>query len=113
MPEIRQGLRFQPVLRTLLEDGLTVRFRAGGRSMLPTIHDGDTLVVEPVNPASIRRGDVVVAEGPACVRAHRVVGDGHRGGGANQQSEQCKNCQCRPDHVNLQMIRPPGRPWEN
>ena len=82
MPEIRQSLRFQPVLRTILEDGLTVHFRAGGRSMLPTIQDGDTLVVEPVNPAAIRRGDVVVAEGPVGVRAHRVVGDGDPRSGA-------------------------------
>ena len=82
MPEIRQGLQFQPVLRTLLEDGLTVQFRAGGRSMLPTIQDGDTLVVEPVNPDLIRRGDVVVADGPAGVRAHRVVGNGQPNGGA-------------------------------
>ncbi len=76
MPETPGRLRFQPVLRSLLADGLTVRFEAGGRSMLPTIHDGDTLVVEPVDPATIECGDVIVVEGPVCVRAHRVIGAG-------------------------------------
>ena len=81
MLEITERLRFQPVLCALLDDGLTVRFEAGGRSMLPTIRDGDTLVVEPVDPASISRGDVIVVGGPWSVRAHRVVGEGDHGGG--------------------------------
>ena len=81
MPEITGRLRFQPVLRALLDDGLTVRFEAGGRSMLPTIRDGDTLVVEPVDPASISRGDVIVVGGPWSVRAHRVVGESDRSSG--------------------------------
>ncbi len=81
MLDATMGLRFQPVLRSLLEEGLTVRFEAGGRSMLPTIHDGDTLVVEPVDPSSIERGDVLVVEGSKCVRAHRVVGGVGRDGG--------------------------------
>jgi len=79
VPESAGRLRFQPVLRSLLAEGLTVRFEAGGRSMLPTIHDGDTLVVAPVDPASIERGDVIVVEGPTCVRAHRVVGEENGG----------------------------------
>ncbi|MFV2074055.1 MAG: S24/S26 family peptidase, partial [Thermoanaerobaculales bacterium] len=82
MPEVTGRLRFQPVLGALLDDGLTVRFEAGGRSMLPTIRDGDTLVVEPVNPAAISRGDVIVVGGPFSVRAHRVVGEGDRSSGA-------------------------------
>ncbi|MCD4750158.1 MAG: S24/S26 family peptidase [Thermoanaerobaculales bacterium] len=81
MPEPVGRLRFQPVLRALLNDGQTVRFEAPGRSMLPTIHDGDSLVVAPVDPASISRGDVIVVEGPNCVRAHRVVGEGGRSSG--------------------------------
>ena len=79
MPETPGRLRFQPVLRALLNDGQTVRFEAPGRSMLPTIHDGDTLVVEPVDPATIECGDVIVVEGPVCVRAHRVIGAGDDG----------------------------------
>ena len=82
MPEITGRLRFQPVLRALLDDGLSVRFEAGGRSMLPTIRDGDTLVVEPVDPASISRGDVIVVGGPFSVRAHRVVSFADHGSGS-------------------------------
>jgi len=82
MSEATGRPQFQPVLRTLLGDGLTVRFRASGCSMLPTICDGDTLVVEPVDPASIRRDDVIVVETPGSVRAHRVVSEGDRPNGA-------------------------------
>jgi len=57
----------------MLRQGLTIRFQAPGRSMLPTIHDGDTLVVEAVDSSCVRRGDVVVVAEPSRVCAHRVV----------------------------------------
>jgi len=73
MPESTRLPRFRPVLKALLIEGLSARFIADGRSMLPTIRDGDTLLVEPVQPESIRCGDVLVAEYPSAIRAHRVV----------------------------------------
>ena len=73
MPDFHGNPRFQPLVRQLLGQGLSVRFTASGRSMLPTIRDGDQLLVEPVNPSSIRRGDVVLAEYRGLMRAHRVI----------------------------------------
>lgn len=73
MPETTRALRFRPVLKALLSEGLSARFIADGRSMLPTIRDGDTLLVEPVQPESIGCGDLLVAEYPSAIRAHRVV----------------------------------------
>lgn len=72
MGEETTTLRFEPVCAAMLRDGVAVRFRAPGTSMRPTIRDGDTLVVEPVEASQVRWGDVVVA-GETCVRAHRVV----------------------------------------
>ncbi len=52
----------------------TLNFPSVGRSMLPTVWPGDTLVVEHVVPDQVRIGDVVVVgrEGKLC--AHRVTG---------------------------------------
>jgi hypothetical protein len=64
---------FTHVVDSLLADGLHVRFRAAGRSMRPTVRDGECLVVAPVVPREVVRGDVVLCQtwrGPV---AHRVV----------------------------------------
>jgi len=52
----------------------SLRFPAVGRSMLPAVFPGDTLVVERVIPDQVSIGDVVVVgrEGRLC--AHRVIG---------------------------------------
>jgi hypothetical protein len=68
----RSGGRFTSVVDSLLDDGLSVRFRAGGRSMTPTVRDGEYLIVAPVDPARVKVGDVVfchLRRGPI---AHRV-----------------------------------------
>jgi phage repressor protein C with HTH and peptisase S24 domain len=67
-------IRLGPLAIDLLRSGRPVRFRAIGTSMCPTIRPGDTLVVEPVALAAIRRGDVVLYEIGGHLRAHRVVG---------------------------------------
>jgi hypothetical protein len=41
--------------------------------MSPTILDGDAVTVEPVVPAQLRRGDVVLARRGGAVVAHRLV----------------------------------------
>jgi signal peptidase I len=57
----------------LLKQGYTVRFRAPGHSMLPTIRDGETVSVEPVIASSIKRGDIILYWNHLGVIAHRVV----------------------------------------
>ena len=61
------------VIERLLGEGYDVRFRASGTSMHPAIDDGDTITVARVDPADVRRGDILLY---CCQRrtiAHRVV----------------------------------------
>ena len=64
---------FEDVLRSLLDDGLIVRFRVSGISMAPAIRDGDEVLVERV--PSFHRRDVVLFRDPRSQRliAHRVM----------------------------------------
>ncbi|HKP86533.1 MAG TPA: signal peptidase I [Blastocatellia bacterium] len=58
----------------LLMLGYAVRFRAGGRSMHPTIKDGEMITVEPARAGEIKRGDIVLYRLKRGVIAHRVIG---------------------------------------
>ena len=42
--------------------------------MFPTIKDGEEITVEPVEPSSVRRGDILVFANDRGVTAHRLVG---------------------------------------
>lgn len=57
----------------VLAAGHSVRFRASGDSMWPLIHSDDYLLVEPVEPSNIARGDVVLARLERGLTAHRVI----------------------------------------
>ena len=57
-----------------LKNGRSVRFRAPGCSMAPLIRSNDTLIVEPVAPAAVFTGDIVLYRSGAGLTAHRVVG---------------------------------------
>jgi len=61
------------VIEEVLATGNAARFRARGDSMHPSIRSNDLLEVERVDPASIRRGDVVLARLSRGLTAHRVV----------------------------------------
>jgi hypothetical protein len=65
---------FQEVSRALLQQGLCVRFRPGGRSMQPTIRDGEAITVAPVRAAEVRRGDILLYGTQKGLIAHRVLG---------------------------------------
>jgi len=58
----------------LLRRGYSVRFQANGRSMHPTIQEGEWITVEPVEPSHIKRGDIILYQNHNGVIAHRVVG---------------------------------------
>ena len=64
---------FPDIASELLERGHSVRFQAPGRSMYPTIKEGETITVEPVEPPAVRTGDIVLYRTEAGVIAHRVV----------------------------------------
>jgi signal peptidase I len=57
-----------------LKNGRSVRFRAPGGSMAPLIRSNDALIVEPVAPAEVSAGDIVLYRSGAGLTAHRVVG---------------------------------------
>ena len=58
----------------ILRAGHDLRFRARGTSMSPLVRDGDRVLVRPVDPSSVRVGDVVLCSSqPDRVVVHRVV----------------------------------------
>jgi signal peptidase I len=59
----------------VLRAGKALRFQARGSSMSPLVRDGDFVLVQPVQPGTLRFGDVVLcSSGPGRVVVHRVVG---------------------------------------
>src|SRR4029077_21007651 len=64
---------FGALTQSLLSEGLGFRFRACGRSMQPTIQDGDILCVRPVAVETLRRGDIVLFADGLSYKAHRLV----------------------------------------
>jgi hypothetical protein len=71
--DLRRPGAFAAVVESLLSDGVSVRFRAGGRSMSPAIEDGETIVVAPVGDERVTIGDVIYGDGPRGPIAHRVI----------------------------------------
>ncbi len=57
----------------LLSRGTRVRFRPSGRSMYPSIREGELITVEPVDPNDVKRGDIILYRSERGVIAHRVV----------------------------------------
>jgi signal peptidase I len=64
---------FADLCEELLRQGRSVRFRAPGRSMYPTIRENDVITVEPIGPLCVRVGDIVLYSLQRGVVAHRVV----------------------------------------
>ena len=73
LPEIlhRDSL-FSELVVDLLLKGTSVRFRALGRSMYPTIREGDVLTVAPIAPNLVHRGDILLYRLEGGVVAHRL-----------------------------------------
>ena len=65
---------FPELVSDLLQDGYKVSFNAPGHSMYPTILANETLVVEPVGPADVHKGDIVLYRSNGNLIAHRVMG---------------------------------------
>jgi hypothetical protein len=68
----RSGELFSAVVDSLIDAGLSVRFRAGGGSMSPTIADGEYLIVAPVDAARVSVGDIIFCQMRRGPVAHRV-----------------------------------------
>ncbi len=57
----------------LLSQGTTVRFRPSGRSMYPSIREGELITVEPVRASDVKIADIVLFRSERGLIAHRVV----------------------------------------
>jgi len=68
----------------LLGRGKSVRFRAPGRSMYPTIRENETITVEPVAPQDVKVGDIILYRLEESVIAHRVIRIERREGNAHR-----------------------------
>ena len=64
---------FTTLIESLLAGGCSVRFRASGGSMHPTIRAGDMLILGPIDPTDLRIGDVVLARQSGRLVAHRIA----------------------------------------
>ena len=69
----RDTAAFLEISADLLNAGYAVRFCASGGSMRPAIVDGDTIIVESVDPADVRAGDILLFRQRQRPLAHRVV----------------------------------------
>lgn len=64
---------FIEVSTELLRQGQRVRFKAPGRSMHPTIKEGETITIKPAAPSAVRKGDIILYSFERSFIAHRVL----------------------------------------
>jgi phage repressor protein C with HTH and peptisase S24 domain len=64
---------FQLLTSELIAGGYGLRFRAKGRSMVPTIQDGEIIHVKPVGGHMLRIGDIVLLRSGTEFKAHRII----------------------------------------
>ena len=65
---------FPELVTDLLKDGYRVRFNAPGHSMYPTIMANEPVLVAPVDPEEIYKGDIILYRSNGSLIAHRVMG---------------------------------------
>jgi hypothetical protein len=65
--------RFMQMLEALLGGGHSVRFRAPGSSMHPTIRNGEAITVVPLGASPVRVGEVLLYRRGRAAIAHRVI----------------------------------------
>ena len=64
---------FSEIITDLLQNGHVVRFKAPGHSMFPTIMANETVLVEPISPLAVHRGDIILYRCNGNLVAHRVM----------------------------------------
>jgi signal peptidase I len=65
---------FKELVTDLLKDGYKVSFSAPGHSMYPTILANESVLVEPVEPLTVHKGDIILYRSNGSLIAHRVLG---------------------------------------
>jgi hypothetical protein len=74
---------FCKITEDILQKGHLLRFRANGRSMAPTIIDGDIVTITPPAADLIRTGTIVLHRSPNSKHPllHRIIKTEHRNSG--------------------------------
>ena len=68
------AIDFEQLASELLGGGNMLRFRAHGRSMHPFIKDGDILTISPIEPSSLKHGDIAFyRRANEKLAAHRIL----------------------------------------
>jgi Peptidase S24-like len=67
------SLVFGEFASELIASGRGFRFQARGRSMIPTIEDGEILQVRPLEGRKLKIGDIVLVRRNNEFKAHRIV----------------------------------------
>ncbi len=68
-----QSCIFSELAAGLLQSGIGFRFQARGRSMLPSIQDGEILYVRAIAPRKLKAGEIVLFKSGGEFKAHRIV----------------------------------------
>jgi signal peptidase len=64
---------FAALVEHVVGTGMSIRFRACGDSMYPTILHGDVITVAPVAAHAVARGDILLYRDGDRVLAHRLI----------------------------------------
>ncbi|MCU1272563.1 MAG: hypothetical protein JWN74_3857 [Acidobacteriaceae bacterium] len=64
---------FQLLAGDLIAGGYGLRFQAKGRSMVPTIQDGEIVHIKPIASDMLRIGDIVLLRRGEDFKAHRII----------------------------------------
>jgi hypothetical protein len=70
---MRHSALFQSVIADGLASGASVRFRAEGDSMYPTIRHGETIAVVAIGADQVVVGDILLCRHAVRLLAHRLV----------------------------------------
>jgi len=75
MAETRaQSAIFANLVQEFIDTGNSFRFQARGRSMWPTIRDGELLHVKPIGKGQLKLGEIVLFRHGGEFKAHRIIG---------------------------------------
>jgi hypothetical protein len=72
LAEHREAM-FPKLITELLQDGYKVNFSAPGHSMFPTIMANENIMVEPIDPETVRLADIILYRTNGQLIAHRVI----------------------------------------
>jgi hypothetical protein len=101
---------FPELITELLQEGYKVNFSAPGHSMFPTIMANETIMVEPVDPGTVRLRDIILYRTNGRLIAHRVISIEKERNETIQASKFFKNTQLNPIIKGASPLQKSGAP---